>query len=153
MAKTKKIAALLGALLVCSSIFATVACGKGNTGDNGSSSSSSEYVPPAPSVFKLEEHTWTGWETVTEKTCTRDGQEKLVCTDEGCGEVKTRTVKAGHVWGDWTGNMDNLCMQDAQLSRVVRTAEKRKRKRFQHADTPIKTEYARSAKVRSRSPL
>ena len=118
MAKTKKIAALLGALLVCSSIFATVACGKGNTGDNGSSSSSSEYVPPAPSVFKLEEHTWTGWETVTEKTCTRDGQEKLVCTDEGCGEVKTRTVKAGHVWGDWTGNMDNLCMQDAQLSRV-----------------------------------
>ena len=133
MIKLKKTAALLSALLLCGSLFTGVACNKGGdtTGGNPSESSSelfpgnssedsssSEYIPPEPSVFKLEEHTWTDWETVTEKTCTRDGQEKLVCTDKGCGEVKTRTVKAGHVWGDWTGSTDNLCTQSGQLSRV-----------------------------------
>ncbi len=135
MAKIKKVAALFTALLVCGSMFAGVACEKGgNNTDNSPSSSdsfsseessvensseeSSEYIPVEPTIFKLEEHTWTAWETVTPKTCTSDGEEKLVCTDEGCGAVKYRTVKAGHVWGDWTGNTDNLCTADATLSRT-----------------------------------
>lgn len=115
MAKFKKSAAFTLALLLCSTALASVACGKG--GEKTESSSSSQYVPPAPSVFALENHTWTDWETVTEATCTKDGLEKLVCLDEGCGEVKTRTVKAGHAWGAWTGSTNNLCNQDAQLSR------------------------------------
>lgn len=115
MTKLKRTASFFLSLLLCGSTLGGVACGKdgGNT-----DSSSSEYVPPAPSVFKLEEHTWDAWETVTEKTCSRDGQEKLVCTDKDCGAVKTRTVKAGHVFGDWTGSMDEICTKDATLSRT-----------------------------------
>ncbi len=114
MAKFKKTAALCSALLLCGSLLGSVACNKGSETDN----SSSEYTPPPPTVFALENHTWNDWETVTEKTCSNDGEEKLVCTDEGCGAVKTRTVKAGHVFGDWTGNMDNICTKDATLSRA-----------------------------------
>lgn len=134
MAKLKKIATLLTALLLVGSVCTTVACGKGNTNDStssesssegssessseGSSESSSEEIPVEPTVFTLEEHTWTAWETVTEKTCTTDGLEKLVCTDDGCGAVKTRTVKAGHIWGEWTGSTDNICAQDVTLTRT-----------------------------------
>ncbi len=146
MIKFKKTAALLSALLLCGSLFSTVACNKGNSttssnpsessselspGNSNEENSSSEYVPPEPSVFKLETHTWTGWETVTEKTCTRDGQEKLVCKDVGCGEVKTRTVKAGHVWSDWTGNMNSLCTQEGELSRSCASCNTIEKQRIQ----------------------
>lgn len=118
MAKFKKAASLFSALLLCGSLFCGVACKKGgdNSGDCSSSSSESTYIPPDPSVFTLENHTWTDWETVTEKTCTRDGKQQLVCTDEGCGAIKTRTIKKGHVFGDWTGNMDMLCQQSTTIS-------------------------------------
>ncbi|MBE5746820.1 MAG: hypothetical protein E7352_01445 [Clostridiales bacterium] len=157
MAKFRKTAALLTALLLCGSLLTTVACGdKDNvppvgsspsdsvsspvddessdlsdntsddisdgTSDSDDNSDSSSDAPdeplPEPTVFQLENHTWTAWETVTEKTCTTDGEEKLVCTDEGCGAVKTRKIKAGHVWGSWTGSTNHLCTQDAELSRI-----------------------------------
>ena len=134
MAKFKKTAALLSALLLCSSLLVSVACNKGG-GNNGttsslqessvseenSSSDVSEEPQPEPSVFALENHTWTGWETVTAATCTTDGEEKLVCTDEGCGKIKTRTIKAGHLYGEWTGDLSELCTKDAQLTRTCST--------------------------------
>ena len=134
MAKFKKTAALLSALLLCSSLLVSVACNKGG-GNNGTTSSSqessvseensssdvSEEPQPEPSVFALENHTWTGWETVTAATCTTDGEEKLVCTDEGCGKIKTRTIKAGHLYGEWTGDLSELCTKDAQLTRTCGT--------------------------------
>ncbi len=145
MAKFKKAATLLTALLLCGSMFASVACNnEKNTDDSSllssseslsseesseessseesleesSSEESSEYIPPEPTIFELEEHTWTAWETVTPKTCSADGEEKLVCTDEGCGAVKTRTVKASHAWGDWTGSTEKLCTEDATITRT-----------------------------------
>ena len=127
MAKIKKIAALLTATLLCGSVLFTVACGGDKKDPNTSqpSTDSSDIVTPSePSVFALEEHTWTDWETVTEKTCTKDGKEQLVCQDEGCGKIKTRTVKAGHVWGAWTGSTNGLCENNATLTRICAECNK-----------------------------
>ncbi|MBQ9713977.1 MAG: hypothetical protein IJV83_01500 [Clostridia bacterium] len=140
MAKLKKAAALLTSLLLCTTFLTTVACNKnGDSSDKSESSSfnsessleeisssesessenesSGNDSTPEETVFTLEDHTWDAWETVTEKTCQIDGKQRLVCTDDNCGAIKTRTIKAGHVWGEWTGSTENLCTEDATLIR------------------------------------
>lgn len=75
-------------------------------------------------TLSFSDHNWTAWETVKEKTCTKDGLEKLVCHDEDCQEEKTRVVKAGHVWGEWTGSLDGVCTANKTLTRTCSECNK-----------------------------
>lgn len=79
---------------------------------------------PKGGTLSFTEHNWTDWETVKEKTCTKDGLEKLVCHDEDCKEEKTRVIKAEHEWGEWTGSLDEICTKDAVLTRTCSDCSK-----------------------------
>lgn len=103
--------AVLSALLLTVS-FAS--CSKPNKTDD----------EPKGGTLHFTEHNWTGWETVKEKTCTKDGLEKLVCHDEDCKEEKTRVIKAEHEWGEWTGSLDEICTKNAVLTRTCSKCSK-----------------------------
>ena len=50
-----------------------------------------------PSVAATEEHTWSEW--TGDFDCTKGGEQTRNCTV--CGLKETRTLPAGHTWGEW----------------------------------------------------
>lgn len=51
-------------------------------------------------IDRTNSHTWGEWVSVSEATCTDDGEMKRVCHE--CGKEETKTVPApGHDWTNW----------------------------------------------------
>ena len=83
MKKTLKLASLV--LLACSLMF--TACNSGSSGN-------------------VHVHAFDTWVTVTEATCTTDGEEASYCS---CGAKKTAPISASHSWVDATCTDAQYC--------------------------------------------
>lgn len=67
-------------------------------------------------VAKASSHTYGNWYTVTEATCTADGQKRQDCS--GCGAFNTETITSkGHSWGDWFTETEATCTDPGQERR------------------------------------
>ena len=61
------------------------------------------------------DHAYGAWETVTEATCTADGEKKQTCS--ACGDVKTEVIFGMH---DYVGTKCAACGEEATATEIVK---------------------------------
>lgn len=77
---------------------------------------SSEIIEEESSEIAPHEHSFSGWKTITQPTCTKQGEQEHSCTE--CGEIETRATDAtGHNFGDWTTTVSPTCTKGGQQER------------------------------------
>ena len=60
-------------------------------------------------------HVFGDWYTVTDPTCTVEGEERRDCAD--CDAFETRPVDPCHKWGDWVTVTEPTCTEEGEERR------------------------------------
>ena len=62
-------------------------------------------------------HSWSGWTTVKEATCTASGTQRRICSE--CGTHEDKAIPAsGHSWSGWTTVSEASCIANGTQRRI-----------------------------------
>ncbi len=68
------------------------------------------------------EHAFGAWYTVTEPTCTDEGEERRDC--ENCDAFEIRVIDAaGHQWSEWAETLAPTCTDEGEERRTCEVCE------------------------------
>jgi len=83
----------------------------GNGGENNGNSDKTEHT-----------HAFGEWTTVTEPTCTEQGEKERACE---CGEKETESIDMiPHAFGEWTTTTEPTCTEQGEKERVCECGER-----------------------------